>query len=61
MTAVLANNVEERMDQASFDSDISGKKNKVFVTRTQNDWYLILSVQEWELYKESYLQNSKLR
>ena len=44
---------EERL---SFDSIINGKKNKVFFTRTQNNWYLILSVQEWELYKESYLQ-----
>ncbi|MGN0142358.1 MAG: cache domain-containing protein [Roseburia sp.] len=43
-------------DQISFDSDINGKKNKVFFTRTQNNWYLILSVQEWEMYKESYFQ-----
>ncbi|MGN0167354.1 MAG: cache domain-containing protein [Acetatifactor sp.] len=43
-------------DELSFDINISGKKNKVFFTRTQNNWYLILSVQEWELYKESYLQ-----
>ena len=43
-------------EQLSFNSDINGKKNKVFFTRTQNNWYLILSVQEWELYKESYFQ-----
>ncbi len=46
----------QRKEQLSFDSNINGKKNKVFFTRTQNNWYLILSVQEWELYKESYLQ-----
>lgn len=40
----------------SFETDIEGKKNRVFFTRTQNNWYLILSVQEWELYKESYVQ-----
>ena len=36
-------------EQISFDSNINGKKNKIFFTRTENNWYLILSVQEWEL------------
>ncbi|MGN0341223.1 MAG: cache domain-containing protein, partial [Roseburia sp.] len=53
---VFRNVISQNQDQISFDSTINGKKNKVFFTRTQNDWYLILSVQEWELYKESYLQ-----
>lgn len=46
----------QKKEQLYFDSDINGKKKKVFFTRTQNNWYLILSVQEWELYKESYFQ-----
>ncbi|MDD7640872.1 MAG: cache domain-containing protein [bacterium] len=48
--------ISQGNEQLSFDSKIDGKKSKVFFARTQNDWYLILSVQEWELYKESYLQ-----
>ncbi|MDD6573162.1 MAG: cache domain-containing protein [Thermoflexaceae bacterium] len=43
-------------EQLSFDSKINGKKNKIFSSCTQNNWYLILAVQEWELYKESYWQ-----
>ncbi|MDD6810747.1 MAG: cache domain-containing protein [Lachnospiraceae bacterium] len=48
--------ISQGKEQLSFDSNINGKKNKVFFTRTQNNWYLILSVREWELYKESYFQ-----
>ena len=48
--------VSQGTEQVSFDSKIDGKKSKVFFNRTQNNWYLILSVQEWELYKESYFQ-----
>lgn len=43
-------------EQLSFDSKINGKKNKIFFSRILNNWYLILRVQEWELYKESYYQ-----
>ena len=46
----------QNKEQLSFETDINGKKNKIFFTRTQNNWYLILRVQEWELYKESYVQ-----
>lgn len=53
---VFSNVTSQNNEQLSFDSNINGKKNKVFVTHTQNNWYLILSVQEWELYKESYFQ-----
>ncbi len=43
-------------DALSFDSRIGGKRSKVFYNCTQNGWYLILGVQEWELHKESYIQ-----
>ena len=43
-------------EQSFFDSYDKGKKNKIFYTGTQNGWYLILSIRECELYKESYLQ-----
>lgn len=43
-------------EQLSFDRSINGKKSKIFITCTQNNWYLILGVQEWVLYRESYLQ-----
>ncbi len=48
--------MSQNKEQLSFDSNISGKKNKVFFSRIQKNWYLILRVQEGELYKESYLQ-----
>ncbi|MDD7177119.1 MAG: cache domain-containing protein [Lachnospiraceae bacterium] len=48
--------ISRETDQVSLDSTVRGKKNKVLFTKTQNNWYLILSVREWELYKESYLQ-----
>ena len=48
--------ISQEKDQVSLESTVRGKKNKVLFTKTQNDWYLILSVREWELYKESYLQ-----
>ena len=48
--------ISQEKEQISFDRKIDGKKSKVFFTRTQNNWYLILSVQEWDLYKESYFQ-----
>ena len=43
-------------DKQFFDSKMNGVKNKIFYSCTQNNWYLILSVQQWELYKDSYVQ-----
>ena len=48
--------ISQENDQVSLNSTIRGKKNKVLFTKTQNNWYLILCVREWELYRESYLQ-----
>lgn len=40
----------------SLETKMDGKKSTVFCTQTENDWYLIFSVNDWALYRNSYLQ-----
>lgn len=49
---ILAENEKNQ----SFKTKIDGKQHTVFYSQTQSDWYLILSVNDWALYRDSYYQ-----
>jgi len=40
----------------SFSTEIAGKSSTIFSSETNNGWYMILSVEDWTLYKYSYGQ-----
>lgn len=44
------------VEQITLKKSILGKQQTIFCSRTENGWYLIVSVNDWELYKQNYLQ-----
>ena len=44
----------ERND--SFTAQLSGSEHTIFSSMTNNGWYMIVSVDNWEFYKDSYIQ-----
>ena len=51
--AFMKANSQSKEDSISVETSGGGT---VFCSRTENDWYLMLSVQNWDLYKDSYEQ-----
>ena len=48
--------VIENQNNNSFLGEISGDECTIFSSQTRNGWYLIVGVDNWTLYKESYRQ-----
>ena len=53
---VILNRIVENDSDESFVAQIEGNEHTIFSSATKNGWYMILSVDNWEFYKESYLQ-----
>ena len=52
----ILNHIIQSGDNESFTAQIDGDEHTIFSSATDNDWYLILSVDNWAFYKNSYLQ-----
>lgn len=52
----ILNHIIQSDDNESFTAKIDGDEHTIFSSATDNDWYLILSVDNWAFYKNSYLQ-----
>ncbi len=53
---LILNRILETNSDESFVAQIEGDEHTIFSSATGNGWYMILSVDNWEFYKESYLQ-----
>ena len=53
---LILNRIVENDSDESFTAQIEGDEHTIFSSATKNGWYMILSVDNWEFYKESYLQ-----
>jgi len=52
----ILNKIIEMEDNESFVGQIEGNEHTIFSSATNNGWYMILSVDNWAFYKNSYLQ-----
>ena len=52
----ILNHIVQSDDHESFVAQIDGNEHTIFGSATDNGWYMILSVDNWTLYKNSYLQ-----
>ncbi len=52
----ILNHVIQSEHHESFTAQIDGSEHTVFSSETANGWYMILSVDNWAFYKDSYIQ-----
>ena len=52
----VLNRIVESGRNESFTAQLNGNEHMIFSTATTNGWYIILSVDNWAFYKESYMQ-----
>ena len=52
----ILNHIVQSDNNESFTAQIDGDEHTIFSSATDNGWYMILSVDNWTLYKNSYLQ-----
>ncbi|MBR1581059.1 MAG: response regulator [Selenomonadaceae bacterium] len=52
----ILNRIVQSGDHESFTAQIDGDTHTIFSSATNNGWYMIVSVNNWELYKNSYRQ-----
>ena len=52
----IFNKVISQTNHNSFTTELNGKENTIFSSQTNNGWFMILCVDNWELYKNSYKQ-----
>ena len=52
----ILNRIVDSDRNESFTAQLDDGKNMIFSTATTNGWYIILSVDNWAFYKESYMQ-----
>lgn len=48
--------ISKNKDSFTLETKIAGMSHTVFFSKTENDWYLILSLNTTKLYKDSYMQ-----
>lgn len=53
---LILNRIVENDSDESFTAQIEGDEHTIFSSATNNGWYMILSVDNWAFYKNSYLQ-----
>lgn len=53
---LILNRIVENDNDESFTAQIEGTEHTIFSSATKNGWYMILSVDNWAFYRESYLQ-----
>ena len=52
----ILNHVMESEGHESFTAELDGDEHTIFSNNTNNGWYMILSVDNWAFYKDSYIQ-----
>ena len=52
----ILNHIVQSDNNESFTAQIDGDEHTIFSSATDNGWYMILSVDNWTLYKNSYIQ-----
>ena len=52
----ILNHIVQSDNNESFTAQIDGDEYTIFSSATDNGWYMILSVDNWTLYKNSYIQ-----
>ncbi|MBD3878197.1 MAG: response regulator [Quinella sp. 1Q5] len=52
----ILNRVMQSEGNESFTAQLDGNENTIFSSKTNNGWYMILSVDNWAFYKDSYIQ-----
>ena len=52
----ILNRIVQSDDYKSFVAQIDGDEHTVFSSATNNGWYIILSMDNWAVYKNSYMQ-----
>ncbi|MBR1858967.1 MAG: hypothetical protein IJ797_05685, partial [Selenomonadaceae bacterium] len=53
---IIFNKVVNQTTHASFSAQVDGSTHTIFSSETNNGWYMMLSVDNWALYKDDYKQ-----
>ncbi|MBR1858965.1 MAG: hypothetical protein IJ797_05675, partial [Selenomonadaceae bacterium] len=53
---IIFNKVVNQTAHSSFSAQVDGSTHTIFSSETNNGWYMMLSVDNWALYKEDYKQ-----
>ncbi|MBQ4405004.1 MAG: response regulator [Selenomonadaceae bacterium] len=52
----ILNRITQSSKHESFTAQLDGSEHTIFSSETANGWYMVLSVDNWAFYKDSYIQ-----